>query len=177
VLIETEGAGNNQVVHFGGDIGPEEGMRKGPLYFYNNTVVSRRSDTTTLLRLSTNAITADVRNNILFVTAAGEMLSILDETGLVRLEHNWIKPGWKECHGMLKGTIRPEGMVSTADPGFANEAAGNFRLRADSACIDQGSEGLLRDEHRLKLEFKPPRGGTPRREMGAVDLGAFEFVP
>jgi len=54
VLIEPDGAGNSQIVHYGGDSGNEAIYRKGTLYFFNNTVVSTRAGNTTLLRLSTN---------------------------------------------------------------------------------------------------------------------------
>jgi parallel beta-helix repeat protein len=70
VLVEPDGAGNSQIVHFGGDSGATE-IYRGTLYFWNNTVVSTRSGNTTLLRLSTNAQTAEVRNNIVYVTATG----------------------------------------------------------------------------------------------------------
>ena len=53
ILIEPDGAGNSQIVHYGGDSGTTEEYRKGDLYFYNNTVISTRSGNTTLVRLST----------------------------------------------------------------------------------------------------------------------------
>jgi hypothetical protein len=39
-------------------------FRKGTLYFYNNTVVSDRTDRTRLFRLTTNDEACDARNNI-----------------------------------------------------------------------------------------------------------------
>ena len=51
VLIEPAGAGNRQIAHYGGDSGATANYRKGTLHFYNNTVVSTRTDRTTLLRL------------------------------------------------------------------------------------------------------------------------------
>ncbi len=39
ILIEPDGAGNRQIVHYGGDSGGASRYRKGTLYFYNNTVV------------------------------------------------------------------------------------------------------------------------------------------
>ena len=54
VLIEPDGAGNSQIVHYGGDSGRRPNYRKGTLYFYHNTVVSTRAGNTTLFRLSTN---------------------------------------------------------------------------------------------------------------------------
>ena len=71
VLIEPDGAGNRQIAHYGGDSGTTSKYRKGTLHFYNNTLVSYRTDRTTLFRLSTNDERADARNNIFYVTAAG----------------------------------------------------------------------------------------------------------
>ena len=46
-------------------------------------MVSYRTDSTTLFRLSTNDERADVRNNIFYVTAAGNTLSLVDATGVL----------------------------------------------------------------------------------------------
>ena len=62
--------------HYGGDNGTTSKYRKGTLHFYQNTMVSYRTDRTTLFRLSTNDERADVRNNIFYVTAAGNTLSL-----------------------------------------------------------------------------------------------------
>ena len=43
VLIEFDGEGNRQMIHYGGDSGREERYRNGTLYFYHNTVVSTRT--------------------------------------------------------------------------------------------------------------------------------------
>ena len=54
VLIEHPNSGNNDIVHYGGDGGGANKFRKGTLYFYNNTVVSDRTDATRLFRMATN---------------------------------------------------------------------------------------------------------------------------
>src|SRR3970282_1976293 len=66
VLIEPDGAGNRQIVHYGGDGGDEAVYRKGTLHFYANTVVSTRAGNTTLFRLSSPDESADCRNNVLY---------------------------------------------------------------------------------------------------------------
>ncbi len=83
ILIEPDGAGNRQIVHYGGDSGNTDDYRKGTLYMYNNTIVSTRTDRTTLLRLSTNDENCDFRNNIAYVAAGGNTLSLLDDTGVL----------------------------------------------------------------------------------------------
>src|ERR1051325_5677779 len=85
ILIEPDAAGNRQIAHYGGDSGTTANYRKGLLYFYNNPIVPTRTDRTTLLRLSTNEETCDFRNNIAYVTAAGNTLSLLDDTGVLNM--------------------------------------------------------------------------------------------
>src|SRR6185503_15289607 len=88
VLIEPDAAGNRQITHYGGDSGGTASYRKGVLYFYHNTVVSTRTDRTTLFRLSTNEEHCDARNNIVYVTAAGNTLALIDDTGALSVSHN-----------------------------------------------------------------------------------------
>ncbi len=40
ILVEPDGAGNSQSVHYGGDSGTLTDYRKGTLYFFHNTVIS-----------------------------------------------------------------------------------------------------------------------------------------
>ena len=98
VLIESDGEGNSQILHYGGDSGTTADYRKGTLYFHHNTVVSTRSGNTTLMRLSTNDEHADIRNNILFTTADGSRLAMVDESGVADLRTNWIMDGWVTSH-------------------------------------------------------------------------------
>jgi len=94
LLIEFDGQGNRQIVHYGGDSGTTSAYRKGTLYFYNNTIVSTRTDRNTMLRLSTNDEHCDARNNIFYSTLPGSDLAFLAEAGVLDLTHNWVKPGW-----------------------------------------------------------------------------------
>ena len=86
VLIEGDGEGNSQIVHYGGDSGDTSRYRKGTLHFFHNTVVSERTGNTTLLRLSSNGESADVRNNVLYVEAQGSRLAMLNSSGAARLD-------------------------------------------------------------------------------------------
>src|SRR5206468_12324519 len=91
VLIEPDAAGNRQIAHYGGDSGATANYRKGTLYFYNNTLVSNRTDRTTLFRASTNEETIDARNNIFYSVATGSTVSLAADSGVFNLKHNWIK--------------------------------------------------------------------------------------
>ena len=175
VLIERNNDGNPQIVHFGGDSGPEPDFRQGPLWFYHNTVISKRRNNTTLLRLSTQLQSAEIFNNIVYVEAEGARLSILDETGTARLHHNWMKKGYKECHGELKGTISDSDNLTGDAPGFRDFATSDFRLTEKSPASHAGIP-LPRalPEHPVKYELVPPFGFRKRPAADKPDLGAFQ---
>ena len=65
VIIEPAGDGGNQIVCYGGDSGKLNQYRKGTLVFENNTVISKRPDSTTLFRMMTNDELLAARNNVL----------------------------------------------------------------------------------------------------------------
>ncbi len=175
VLVEPDGAGNSQIVHYGGDGGDETKYRKGTLYFYDNTVVSTRSGNTTLLRLSSQDESADVRDNVVVATAGSGALAITDGTGDALLKDNWLEQGWVPTHGTPSGSVDDQGNLGGADPGFSDLAGGDFTLAASSACI--GKAGPLASgaaAYPVDREYVPDQGGEPRPDDGAPDVGAFE---
>ncbi len=175
VLVEYDGNDNNQIVHYGGDSGNEESYRSGALRFYQNTVVSYREGTTTLLRLSTDSQSADVRGNILYVTAPGDHFAILDESGTARLSGNWIKEDWRDSHDAENGrVISIDDQWTGESPGFVDPDRGDFSLTPDSPCRDRDVELDVLDEFLPTFEFAAPRGWQERAENSPRDLGAFE---
>jgi hypothetical protein len=177
VLVEPEGAGNSQIVHYGGDSGDEDVYRKGTLHLYNNTVVSTRSGNTTLLRLGTNDEHADVRNNLVWVTASGSALAIVSTAGIVDLRNNWLKSGWQDSHdgGGFVGDVNDlGGNVTGAAPGFVNAAAQDFHLAAGSACVNAGG-ALAAGVPPVLFEYVKHRQATTRAAAGIIDIGAFEL--
>lgn len=178
VLVEDDGSGNRQIVHYGGDSGNEAIYRKGTLHFFHNTVVSTRAGRTTLLRLSTNGESADVRNNVIFTTAAGSELELLSEFGDLFFSHNWVKPGWADAFGGLGGTITDDGTnVEASDPAFADLAGQDFRLLAASGAIDAGGalNAAVLPDHAAVREYVEHLDTTSRVAADAApDLGAFE---
>lgn len=137
VLVEPDGAGNSQICHYGGDNGTTSQYRKGTLFFYFNTIVSSRSGNTTLLRLSTNDETADIRNNVIYVTASGSSLGIVDQTGTANLYNNWLKTGWVETHSGTAANVNSvSGNISGTSPGFTNLNAQDYSPAIGSALIN-----------------------------------------
>lgn len=178
VLIEPDGAGNSQILHYGGDGGDPADYRKGTLHFYNNTVVSTRSGNTTLQRLSTNDESSDTRNNVLYVIADGDRLAMLDATGDLTLRNNWTKPGWVDSHGTLLGTIDDDGSgVVGPSPGFVDEGTQDFHLETDSDAIDAAT--ALHPEavpdHPLDRQYVKHLLDEPRPADANLDIGAFEL--
>ncbi|MEB2343913.1 MAG: hypothetical protein OZ948_04150 [Deltaproteobacteria bacterium] len=174
VLVEPDGAGNSQIVHYGGDSGDLSIYRKGMLHFFHNTVVSKRSGHTTLLRLSSDDETADVRDNLLYVTAEGSELALLDGSGTLLLSHNGLKFGWVESHsGSVVDVVDAGGNLEAADPGFADSAAQDFRpLPCSRSPLPPAAELAARlrpvdDAHGSTKERRSETSNAPRR-TGAI---------
>ncbi len=178
VLIEPEGAGNRQMIHYGGDTGGNNGWRKGTLWLYGNTFISRRTDRTTLMRLSSNDESCDARDNIVWLQdAAGSTLSLLDVDGVLTWSHNWIEPGYVDSFGNFRGTLIDDGTsILGSDPGFRDAAAEDFHLAASSACRDAGipPHPSLLPAHDLLLEYTKHQAGEGRPNDGLYDIGAYE---
>jgi hypothetical protein len=179
ILIEPDDAGNSQVIHYGGDSGENDRYRKGTLYLYNNTIISTRSGNTTLLRLSSMDESADVRNNIIFISAAGSRLGIVDRDGTAELRSNWMKNGWKGSHSNASAAVSV--LDTTFDgnaPGFADLTGQNFTLSAGSSCInraDQLNDACLA-EHQVRFEYMKHQNKKERVVDQRLDIGALEFT-
>lgn len=178
VLIEEAGAGNKQVVHYGGDSGDTSSYRNGTLHFYHNTVVSLRTDGTTLFRLSTNEHQCDARNNIVYVITGGNGLAMLDSDGVLDLSHNWFKPGWVDSFGGLAGVINDDNTtVESSEPGFLDFGNQDFRLASGGAAVDAATALLpaVLPEHDVTQQYAVHGMHVSRIQAGgASDVGAFE---
>lgn len=178
VLIEPDGAGNSQIVHYGGDSGTTSEYRQGTLYFYNNTVISTRTGNTTLLRLSTNDESADCRNNIVYVTASGSSLAMLDGAGALAIRNLWLKAGWADSHSGLTGTITDNGgHVTGTTPGFVDASGQDYHLASGSACVDAAAAlaAAVIPTHDVVFQYVSHQAGQARAVVATRDVGAFEY--
>ncbi len=83
--------------------------------------------------------------------------------------HNSIISGNERDEGQSLRSFMYAENCCTNDPRFVNAAAGDYRLRPDSPCIDAGAAGGAVGATDLS-------GGMRVRGAG-VDIGCFEFVP
>ncbi|HYI01995.1 right-handed parallel beta-helix repeat-containing protein [Hyalangium sp.] len=177
VLLEPEGAGNRQIVHFGGDNGTEPNYR-GTLYFWNNTIVSSRTDRTTLLRLSSNAQTAHVTGNGVFLSAAdGTTLSLTDAAGALHHGGNWYEPGYVSSFGTVTGSVTDTGgNVTGTDPGFVDASGQDFHLLASSPLRGVAvAPPSGTSAHLLQRQYVKHRSSEARPQGSALDMGAYGF--
>ncbi|MEM9413642.1 MAG: dockerin type I domain-containing protein, partial [Planctomycetota bacterium] len=177
ILIEPDGEGNRQFIHYGGDNGNTSIYRKGDFYFFNNTVISTRGDRTTLARVSTADETMHAFNNVIYCTASGSELSLLDDDGILDLQNNWIKDGWVESHAGsgFAGVINDLGNNLTgADPSFADFGGQDFTLLESSTLVDSAIAVTL-PGHDLLFEYVLHRDGVAKNIVGSLDIGAFEY--
>jgi hypothetical protein len=178
LIIEHPNSGNNDICFYGGDGGSAQKFRKGVLHFYNNTVVSDRTDNTRLFRMATNDESIDARNNIAYVTAAGANLQVLDNYGRLTLTQNWFKTGWTRfVVSRPKGTITDNGTVTGTSPGFVSLGGQDFHLTSGSQPIDAGTllNPAVLPDHNVVREYLKHLSSVARAVHGPLDIGAYEF--
>ena len=181
ILVEPEGAGNSQILHYGGDGDNTDMYRRGTLYFYHNTVVSTRSGNTTLMRLSTVDVSAQVFNNILYATAGGSYLAITSGNGQTELEGNWLPSGWRLTHEYALdtgATVTDLGNVEGTAPGFVDLSTQDFHPGVGSDVI--GSAMVLPvdvAEYQPGYQYVPHLQIEPRQTDPIEDIGAYAYEP
>ncbi len=179
ILVEPDADGSSQIVHYGGDSGTVENYRKGWLYFYNNTVVSRRSTPTVLFHLQTDEESCDARNNIFYVTNSGSAMAMSDGAGNLAYARNWLKNGYINSFSAISGAvINSGGNITGTNAGFLNETNSDFHLLSSSLCINAGGPMTNVTAPLFPAsEYVKHQSGTARLTNGIIDIGAFEFRP
>jgi hypothetical protein len=181
ILVEPDGAGNSQILHYGGD--GDGFFREGTLYFYHNTVISTRSGNTTLMRLATNTASADIRNNLLLTTAGGSYLAITSGRGQIHMQTNWLPDGWRETH---EASLDPGAQVVAVsntvgeDPGLVDVTGGEYTLISGAPAADCGgtiAPTALSAEGPVAWQYRSHQARSQRPDDDLPDAGAFEFIP
>lgn len=175
ILLER-GDGNRQVVHYGGDGSDTDGYRKGTLFFYHNTVVSRRPGRTTLMRLSTEDEQADVRNNIVLTTRDEASPEVLSDAGRVSMRNNLLDADWTVSFGAFDGRLEGQDENIECEDGeavFVNPEGHEYRPAAGSQAVE--AAGRLHpdvpDEHAVTRQWGGVGAWAERkatRDIGAL---------
>ena len=187
ILIEPAAAGNRQIVHYGGDSGITADYRKGTLHFYNNTVVSTRTDMNTLFRISTADESVDARNNIIYGTIAGNLQELerigrrrdallepqLDK-GRIRHRHGDAGRRWDDGYGSepgVRGRVRaglpPGGGVSVHQRGRSAPCRRRGVPGRQAVCKAPGERSAaVGGRHRYRRVRIRERDGAPGRHHG-----------
>ena len=177
ILIEPDGAGNSQIIHYGGDSGTFADYRKGTLYLYNNTIISTRSGNTTLLRLSSTDESAEVFNNIIYTTASGNTMAMIDDDGTVNLQYNWLKTNWQNCHCTPTGSVNNLGNnIVGSQPLFVNFNNQDFHLQDNSSAIDNAKTlpPQVVPNNVISQQYWQHQKAAPRPVVNQIDIGAYE---
>ncbi|MCB0429663.1 MAG: right-handed parallel beta-helix repeat-containing protein [Flavobacteriales bacterium] len=179
VLVEFDNDGNSQILHYGGDNGDASLYRKGTLHFYYNTVVSFRSGNTTLMRLSTNDESADIRNNVIYATAGGTKLALVDSDGKADLRNNWLNSNWRVSHSNSSANVNDiSGNLTGADPVFTDLNNHVFQPDTNSPLI--GKAGALNNSMSTMSPLYAFDTNIPtlaNRNGDLDDIGAWMYTP
>lgn len=176
VIVSLPASASN-VVHFGGDLGMEGKDRKGPLRFYDNTVLviadEKTRYRTSLFQLTASDVTAEIRNNLFFVMAGDPearptRATLLNQFGTVTVGKNLATAGLaKYAEGKeTKGSIDGFESITTSDEAlFTDVATRDLSPRSDAEgdTLGTGYEPVDR-------QFSADLAGTTRK---GNTIGAF----
>lgn len=173
VLIKRDG-GHAQVVHYGGDGAKASTYRKGTLYFYNNTVVSKRKDATQLFWIATNDEICDARNNIFYTEGGGKSVVLMRYgKGILQFENNYLKPGYRHAAEAKDAIIRGEktSVLDAASP-FVDEQGEDFHLSTHSVCRGN-AKALAPAALPVQCEYKKHQSSSPIPVGQKLNIGAY----
>lgn len=170
-------------VRVGGD---GTGETKGRYRFVNNTFIGSGAGSTAF-RVFGGVDSVEMHNNVFWRSGGSFAITRTTEASWVAGEqlagrNNWIVAGSAAVPSAWTGTL------SGADPGFVDAAARDLRPAAGSALIDAGALPTTSPPghdfpnplprplyHPPRRALLAPGSAEPRPEVGAIDIGAFEF--
>ena len=138
--------------------------------------MSKRTGNTTLIRLSTDNESCDLRDNVVYVSATGPHLGLLDQTGALSATRNWLNTGWVASHSGGSVNLVDNGQVTGSAPGFNDYVNGDYGLAAGSPCVDQAVAlaPACVPTYVPAFEYVEPDSSRARSADPLQDLGAFE---
>ncbi len=169
-------------IHYGYDNSPNLG-KKGTLYFFHNTVYFETDQSiywyVHLFDLSSGENTVEMYNNILHASGTSEF-RLMRDYGVLNIQaNNWIQEGYYDQYPGSDAVVNIiEQPMTGVDPGFADVATEDFRLTANSNCVDAAADlpPDIAAAYPLEWQYVKHAGAMPRDTIGAgPDLGAFEY--
>jgi hypothetical protein len=198
ILVKTDipirGWGDDEMVSFGGD-GDGPILKKGPLYFYNNTLISRmnikekgipsmpggRLDRGTVLSLTDDVI-VDVRNNIIHKTGTAKLdfLNGNDVSGhqnVVTMYNNWLTEGWNKSEEGVESQLTDYNTITGLNPGLVNIESQDYHIASGSPLIHAGTNlhSKITATDFLTQEYVVHQLNKERHSDGLPDIGAFGY--
>lgn len=174
ILLKDDRYPNNQVIHYGGELGDPKWYRKGVLYFFNNTVIADRNRGTVMFQISTPDETVDCRNNIVHQLRKSGRTILLAKDAKLRIQNNWFTENWRMTIKTRPSSAALAANHSGSDPGFRNAALSDYQLTADSPCVNTAiSHRPIQHQYRRhqQQEARPNLNSANEPK----DLGAFGF--
>jgi len=140
VLVESDGQGNSQIVHYGGDSGTIDDYRKGTLHFSTTPWSRRAARTPPWCGSRPTMSTRRPRQRGLHLCNRAA-LALLDASGVLELRDSWLRAGWVVSHGSFDGTfVDSGGNLEGDDPDFTDLPTQDFSPAAASPLIDAGGD-------------------------------------
>ncbi|MHC4712102.1 MAG: putative Ig domain-containing protein [Planctomycetota bacterium] len=149
--------------------------RPGPCQFYNNTVISYRSDFSYFVKMKDDQPTIDAYNNIFYNNRGGNWFYMLKMEGILNLSNNWLPTDYH-----IQSANDLGGNVVGSSPGFVDYANQDFKLAAGSDCINAGKDlpSVCFPYYDVAYQYvkhqtveSRPSGGTGTMEIGAYGYG------
>eukprot|EP01129_Flabellula_baltica_P000277 TRINITY_DN1030_c0_g1_i7.p1 TRINITY_DN1030_c0_g1~~TRINITY_DN1030_c0_g1_i7.p1 ORF type:complete len:572 (-),score=159.67 TRINITY_DN1030_c0_g1_i7:108-1649(-) len=174
-LLIEDNSGNRQIIHYGGDSGNQNNYRKGTLYLYHNTIISTRTDKFTLVRLSSEGESADIRNNIIHAPDVTQIEIFAEKRGKVEFHYNWVNEGWiNSIENTGSGSLTSSNILTGSDPMFTDFTNQDFTLTSGSAGV--GSGETLSLKYDAAKEYVKHTSYKTRCSSSGVDMGAYSSV-
>ncbi len=178
VFEEGDAHFRSEIIHYGGDSGNSAWYRKGTLYFYHNTVISRRQGLTVLFRLSSEDGRAELSNNIFFAADTRGRLALSHGRGTFLLNRNWLSRGWvKTSRTLFWGNLSESDTIEERVPDFVDWRDRDFRIVAARRDLWMSELPASRGIERHPLRFLgEKKGGWRPLSIGQpYPIGAFSF--
>lgn len=169
--------GNTEVIHFGRE---GSGRHRGALFLLYNTIVTPYPGP--VLTLSDPSGRASLFNNIIFnpEQSSPQLFAISQEPAgpVLTGSNNWISRGYDLSKTTLDRESRYTGPRRESEPGFAEAAQGDYRLRAVASPLRAVVPVWFLDGSGRKVsvtlayQYRAPAAREPRRPEDASVVGA-----